>query len=89
LAQALPGAGIQNPLGDPLLELHDTNGAILETKDNWKDTDADTVSGLGMAPADDREAVIVRSLAPGNYTTIVRGKDDAAGVALVELYQTP
>ncbi|MFZ3376227.1 MAG: hypothetical protein WA183_11800 [Chthoniobacterales bacterium] len=37
-------------------------------------------------PGDDRESDIVRTLAPGNYTAIVRGKNNTIGVALVEVY---
>jgi hypothetical protein len=39
-----------------------------------------------VAPKDDRESAIVATLPPGNYTGIVRGKDDTTGVALVEVY---
>jgi hypothetical protein len=29
------------------------------------------------------------SLAPGNYTAVVRGKNNTTGVALVEVYRIP
>ena len=29
---------VPNPLADPILELHDSNGNTLETNDNWKDS---------------------------------------------------
>jgi hypothetical protein len=32
------------------------------------------------------ESAVVRTLTPGNYTAIVSGKDNATGVALVEVY---
>ena len=38
---------------------------------------------------DDREAVIVAFAAPGNYTGVVRGKNNTTGVALVEAYRVP
>jgi hypothetical protein len=31
-------------------------------------------------------SAIVAALLPGNYTGVVRGKDNATGVALVEVY---
>ena len=37
-------------------------------------------------PSDDRESVILATLAPGAYTAIVRGIDGATGVALIEIY---
>lgn len=87
IGPSLSAAGIQNPLNDPLLELHDGNGELLETNDNWKDSDALIKAAPGIAPTDDREAVIVRQLAPGNYTTIVRGVNNSTGIALIELYR--
>jgi hypothetical protein len=32
------------------------------------------------------ESAIVRTLDPGSYTAIVRGKDGGAGIGLVEMY---
>jgi hypothetical protein len=40
----------------------------------------------GLTPTNDAESAIIKSLAPGNYTAVVRGKDDTTGVALVEVY---
>jgi len=40
----------------------------------------------GKAPPNALESAILRSLAPGNYTAIVRGKNNTTGVALVEAY---
>jgi hypothetical protein len=45
---------------------------------------------VNLAPPDDRESAIVAAfLGPGNYTAIVRGKNNATGVALVEAYRIP
>jgi hypothetical protein len=32
------------------------------------------------------EAAILATLAPGNYTAVVRGKNDTTGIAVVEAY---
>ncbi len=40
----------------------------------------------GIPPEDVHEAAIVATLNPGAYTAIVRGKNNTAGVALVEVY---
>jgi hypothetical protein len=37
-------------------------------------------------PANNREAAILATLVPGNYTAVVRGKDDTTGIAVVEAY---
>lgn len=78
--QPLPGT-----LQDPTLELHDANG-VIAFNDNWKDSQAQEIQATGIAPSDDRESAIVRTLDPGAYTAILRGKGDTTGVALVEVY---
>ena len=89
IGPSLSGFGIANPLPDPILELHDGNGALLTTNDNWKDTQQTEIEATGIPPTDDHESAMVQSLAPGNYTAIVRGVNDATGVSLVEVYNLP
>ncbi len=86
IGPSLAAAGVTNPLADPTLDLYDANGAVIRSDDNWRDTQEALVRSTGLAPADDAEAAIMRSLAPGNYTAVVRGKDGGTGVALVEVY---
>jgi hypothetical protein len=71
---------------DPTLELHDGNGATIQTNDDWKSSQQQDVVAAQLAPTDDRESVIVAVLAPGNYTAIVKGKGTNTGIALVEAY---
>jgi len=77
----LPGA-----LANPRLELHDGNGALFAANDDWRSDQEAEISATGIAPANNLESAIVRTLAPGNYTAIVRGVNDTTGVALVEVY---
>jgi hypothetical protein len=80
--------GISNPLQDPVLELHDGNGALLEMNDNWPDSpNAQAIIGTTAPPSDNRESAILATLPPGQYTAIVRGSANSTGVALVEAYQ--
>ena len=80
------GTPVPGRLADPTLELHDGNGA-LTTNDNWKDSPQKTeIENSGLAPTDDKESAILQTLTPGNYTAIVRGKDNSTGIALVEAY---
>lgn len=79
--------GVSNALQDPTLELHDGQGAVIATNDNWQDSQAAEIQATTIPPSDAREAAIVRELSPGAYTAVVRGKNDTAGVALVEAYQ--
>ena len=78
--------GINNPLLDPTLELHDKNGVLIASNDNWKDTQQAAIQATKDPPSDVREAALVFTAAPGSYTAIVRGKSDTSGVALVEVY---
>src|SRR5207248_10205226 len=89
IGPSLSGSGLQGVLQDPLLELHDLNGATLATNDNWKVADTGgsqqaQIEATTIPPTDDRESALVRTLAPGNYTAIVRGKGATTGIALVE-----
>jgi hypothetical protein len=86
IGPSLAQYGITNPLADPTLELHDGNGALIAFDDNWKDSQEAEIQATGLAPSNDLESAIVAPLAPGNYTAIVRGKNDTIGVALVEAY---
>jgi acid phosphatase len=84
---AVNGVSVPGTLADPTLELHDGNGAPLAFNDNWKDTQQTEIQQSGLAPSDDHEAAIIGSYAPGQYTVILRGKNETTGLALVEAYK--
>ena len=86
---SLANSGVANVLLDPTLELHDGSGAIVAFNDNWKDAQQVDIQATGIPPKDDRESALVTTLAPGNYTVIVRGHGDTTGVGLVEVYNLP
>lgn len=88
--------GVAGALGDPTLELHNGSGTLIATNDNWQTTQiggvitADQVTDIqnsGYAPPNPTECAIIATLPAGNYTAIVRGKNNTTGVALVEVYQ--
>lgn len=87
IGPSLAAVGISNPLSDPLLELHGSDGSLITTNDNWKDTDKLDIEATGLAPANDFESAIVITLDPGSYTILVRGKEGATGVGMVEVYE--
>lgn len=89
LGPSLVAAGVADALLDTTLELHDSNGAILASNDDWADTQQADIQATGLAPTDPREAAIVSTLGPGNYTATVSGKNGAIGVGLVEVYKLP
>ena len=87
--------GVPNVLVNPTLELHNSNGALIASNDNWRQTiiggmiTSDQVRDIrnsDYAPGDGRESAIIAELPAGNYTAIVRGVNNMTGVALVEVY---
>ncbi|MEY2505265.1 MAG: hypothetical protein QOG27_1545 [Verrucomicrobiota bacterium] len=87
------GPSIQPNIGtlsDPTLELHNQS-STLASNDNWKVNDQTQqsqeaeITATGLAPANDKEAAILTTLAPGQYTAILRGKN-STGIGLVEVY---
>jgi hypothetical protein len=86
MGPSLASFGISNFLADPVLELRGSSGMVLLADDNWKEHQPAQIQALGLAPSDDREAVIVTTLPPGSYTALLTGKDGTTGVGLVEVY---
>ncbi len=91
LGPSLTAFGVPGALDDPTLELHDGNGATVATNDNWKVNDVGgsqqaEVEATTIPPTNDLESALVRTLTPGQYTAIVRGKNDGTGIAVVEVY---
>ena len=82
-----PSVPLAGTLADPTLALHDGNGALIVSNDNWRTGGQEAeIIATGLPPSNDLESAIIRTLAPGNYTAIVRGVNDTTGVALVEVY---
>jgi hypothetical protein len=73
-------------LQDTTLELRDSSGSLINFNDDWRTTQEQAIKDTTVPPTDDRESAILATLNPGNYTAIVRGKDNTTGVALVEAY---
>jgi hypothetical protein len=77
-------------LADPTLDLFQGN-TLLESNDNWKvrsdgSSQQAAVAATGIPPSNDLESAIVRTLPPGAYTAILRGKGDTPGIGVVEAY---
>jgi len=73
-------------LADPTLEVHGPSGFATVINNDWRDSQETDIRASGLAPADDREAAVDLTLAPGNYTAIVRGNGNGTGLALVEVF---
>ncbi|MFN2541598.1 MAG: choice-of-anchor R domain-containing protein [Chthoniobacterales bacterium] len=90
LAGIVPGA-----MSDPQLELFDGANASIGRNDNWKTTQiggvitGDQVAAIqasGVAPTNDAESALIATLPSGNYTAVLRGANNATGIAVVEGY---
>jgi Tol biopolymer transport system component len=87
IGPSLSNFGIANALQDPVLELHDSTGALIASNDNWIDaSNKQAISDSGLAPSNNLESAILTSLNPSSYTAIVHGVNNGTGVALVEAY---
>ena len=77
-------------LANPTLELHDGNGELLESNDNWRDDSdqAARISAANLAPSNPSSQPFGR-VWPGNYTVIVRGKNNGVGNGFAEIYSLP
>jgi hypothetical protein len=90
LGPSLSAFGVANPLQDPTLELYDGNGSLVALNDDWATPQLQAVRAVNLAPPDSREAAFVAAfLSPGQYTVVVRGTDNATGVATIEAYRIP
>lgn len=76
-----PSLPVSGKLDDTVLKLHDANGASI-TNDNWRETQEADVTATTIPPSSEKESSIVATLVPGNYTAVVRGKNNTTGVRL-------
>jgi len=82
-----PSLPVSGPLANPRLELYDGTGQLIAANDDWQSApNKQEIIDSALAPSRDSEAAILRTVAPGTYTTIVRGEGNSTGVALVEIY---
>ena len=87
IGPSLSAVGINQPLSDPVVELHNGSGAILASNDNWQTgPDAAQIQSENLAPSQPTESALQATLNPGSYTAIVRSANGGTGVALVEVY---
>lgn len=87
LGPSLGEHGMPGALSDTTLDLYDASGQLLASNDDWKDAHQAQIQATGIAPSNALESAILTTL-PGNssYTAVVRGKNGATGVGLVEVY---
>lgn len=86
IGPSLTALNVPGALADPTLEIF-SGSTRIHTNDNWQsDSDANLIPA-NLKPAEARESALIRTLAPGAYTAIIRGANLTSGVALVEVFE--
>ncbi|MCX6956451.1 MAG: hypothetical protein NTV51_30325, partial [Verrucomicrobia bacterium] len=93
LGPALTGFGVSGALADPVLTVFDQRGNPVATNSGWSTApnaafiaaSAGTAGAFPLAPGS-RDAALLLSLAPGNYTFQLGSAGNSAGNALIEAY---
>jgi hypothetical protein len=85
IGPSLGDIGVPNALQNPTLALFQGN-TQLEANDDWFETQSEEKRATGLQPVYSTESAILRTLDPGSYTAVVRGKNDTTGVSVVEVY---
>ena len=85
--------GVPGVIADPQLVLNSTRTGPILNNDNWGGSASlsavfQAVGAFGL-PGNSRDAAVVITLPPGNYTVEVTGVANTTGVALIEVYEVP
>ncbi len=90
IGPSLTAFGVPGALSDPTLELHDSNGGLLDSNDDWTNSPQKTqIQNSGFAPSNSKESAVLHTLPAGAYTAVVHGTNGGTGVGSVEVYQLP
>lgn len=90
IGPSLANANVPNPLADPILEVRNEQGTLLEQNDDWGSSlEQAEIQSSGVAPTNPKESAVLQTLSAGPYTAIVRGVNGTTGVGSVEVYQLP
>jgi len=89
IGPSLAQFGLSNVLADPTLELHNANGTVMISNDDWLSdpVSAGQLTARGLGLSNTKESGIFTSLAPGQYTVTLTGKSGGIGIGLVEIYK--
>ena len=84
-----PSLNVPGKLADPTLQLHDGNGGLLDSNDNWVDSpNKQAIIDSTIPPTNNLESAIVATLPSGVRITspLSGGVNNSTGVAVVEIY---
>lgn len=87
-----PAFNVPGTMTDPKLELF-SGQTVINANDNWGGGDVLAAAfvkvGAFAIGVGSRDAALIVTLQPGNYTAQVTGVNGSAGVALIEVYDVP
>ena len=86
IGPSLIAFNITNALPDTTLQLRDQNGNLVQENDDWQTDQKQELESTGLQPTNPKEAALVQTIPPGQYTAQVRGKPEATGIGVVEVY---
>ncbi len=86
IGPSLAKDGVPDPLQDPVIEMHDSTGAVIASNNNWQAKQRAAIEATGIAPTNNRESAVLTTLEPGAYTAVMHGYDNGTGVGLIEVY---
>jgi|GEM_PF-1341548 len=93
IGPTLAAFGVPGTVVDPQLTLFNSASVRIGNNNDWGGTaeltDAFANVGAFALPSTSKDAALVVTLAPGNYTAQVTGVNGTSGVALVEVYEVP
>jgi PKD repeat protein len=87
IGPSLSDFNVPQPMQDPTLEVHNRDGDLVASNDDWQTSQKAEIEATGLQPKDSHEsAIVMTDFEPGPYTAVVRGKNNTTGVGLVEIY---
>ena len=86
IGPSLTALGVPGALQDPLIELYNSSGGLLNGNNNWRETQENAIAETTLQPADNREAALLITLGPGSYTVVHKGVNQTTGNGLIEVY---
>jgi hypothetical protein len=96
IGPTLTNLNVTGVLADPKLTLRTGSGTLVLENDNWASASnfADLQAAMGSAGAfplatSSKDAAMLVTLNPGDYTAVVAGVGNTTGVALAEVYEVP
>ncbi len=87
LGLSLVAQGVPDALTNPMLELHNGAGGLLQSNDDFNSNrDAGVISGFGLGVKNGFESALYLESGPGSFTAVMSGVNGSSGVGLVEIY---